>query len=107
MTDDIAGWVIIAPKEPSVLHGIRKSGQQIELARRKDTHSISFREDRAGRASNKGASNMCGALPNDLGEVRGLRVLRVIIPGFILPQVYPVGDGERTSSSSQVLCKTH
>ena len=107
MTDDVAGWAIVAPKEPSVLHDIHKSGQQIELAQRKDTHSISFREDGAGRASNKGASNICGALPNDLGEVRGLRVLGVVIPGFILPQVYPVGDGERTSSSSQVLCKTH
>ena len=106
MTDDIAGWVIIAPKEPSVLHGIRKSGQQIELARRKDTHSISFREDRAGRASNKGASNICGALPNDLGEVRGLRVFGVIILGFVLPRVDAVGDGVSTSSSSQVLCKT-
>ena len=77
------------------------------MAQRRDTHSVNFWEDGTGRASNNGASNMRGALPNDLGEVRGLRVLRVIIPGFILPHVDPAGDGERTSSSSQVLCKKY
>ena len=107
MTDDIAGWAIIAPKESSILHDIHKSGQQIEVARWKDTHSVNCWEDGAGRASNKGTSNMCGALPNDLGEVRGSRVLGVIIPGFTHPPVDPVGDGERTTSNSQVLCKTH
>ena len=66
-----------------------------------------FREDGAGRANNDGASNMCGALPNDLGEVRGLRVSGVIIPSFVLPTVDHVGDGERNSSNRQVLCKTY
>jgi len=103
--DDIAGWVVIAPKEFSTLQVIQKSGQRINVARRKDTHCRVPREDGAGRASNKGTSNTRGALPNDLGEVRGSRVSGVIILGFILPHVDPFGDAERTCSSSQVLCK--
>ena len=75
------------------------------MVRRRDTHSIILWEDGAGSASSKGASNTGGALPNDLGEVRGLRVFGVIILGFVLPRVDPVGDGVSASSSSQVLCK--
>jgi len=106
-TDDIAGWVVIAPKEFSILHDIHKSGQRIKVARQRDTHSRIPREDGAGRASDKDASDTRGALPDDLGEVRGPRAFGVIILGFILPHVDPFGDAERSSSGSQVLCKTY
>ena len=105
-TDDIAGWAIIAPKQFSVLHGIHKSDQWIRVARRRNTHSIILWEDGTRSAGSKGASNTCGALPDDLGEVRGLRVSGVIILGFVLPHVDPVGDAESASSSGQVFCKT-
>jgi hypothetical protein len=55
---------------------------------------------------NHGTSKLRGGLPNDLGEVRVLGILGVIILRFIRPQGDPIGDGERTSSHSQVLCKT-
>ena len=103
--DDIAGWVIIAPKELSILRDIHKSEQRIKVARRRDTHSWIPREDGAGRASDEDTSNTRGALPDDLGEVRGPRAFGVVILGFILPHVDPFGDAERSSSSSQVLCK--
>jgi len=105
-TDDIAGWVIIAPEEFSILHDIHKSDQRVKIARRRVTHSGAFGEDGAGRTSDKDASNTRGTLPNDLGEMRGSRTFGVIILGFVLPHVDPLGDAERTSSSSQVLCKT-
>jgi len=101
-TDDIAGWVIIAPEKFSILHDVRST----DKSGRRDTHSVIFREDSAGRAGGKGASNTRGALPNDLGEVRRLRVFGVIILGFVLPHGDPVGDSESTSSCSQVLCDT-
>jgi len=75
---------MIAPKKFSILHDIHKSDQRIQVARRGDTHPIILWEDGVRSASSKGASNTRSAFPNDLGEVRGLRVFWVIILGFIL-----------------------
>jgi len=77
----------------------------MDKSERKDTHSVLLWVDGSRRTSGKGASEMRGGLPNDLGEVRIGRVFGVIVPGFTRPHVDPVGDGERTGSNSQVLCK--
>ena len=75
----------------------------------KDTHSVLHWVDGPRRTSGKATSEMFGVLPNDLGEVSGAftetRFTVVIVLGFTRPHVDPVGDGERTRSNSQVLCK--
>ena len=68
----------------------------------KDMHRVCV--DGPRRTNSIDAPNTRSALPNDLGEVRILRVFGVIVFGFIHPPADRGGDGVR-SPSSQVLCK--
>ena len=86
LTLNIAGWVILADKELGCIPGPVGAGE--------------------GGARDEGTPKLRGTFPNNLGEVRELGVLGIVILGFIIPIIDPIGDGFRlTVCGVQVLCK--